>query len=101
MLTKALTAAVLAAAVLTAPAAAATTPLRQWDYAAGQRVAQGWSGTWTQSGAHVTVDAPSWQADLAPGASAVTGFNGTFTGSNPAPTAFTLNGTACAVPTVN
>ncbi len=66
-----------------------------WDYAAGQRVAQGWNGTWTQSGAHVAVAAPSWQPDLAPGASAGTGFNGTFTGSNPAPTAFTLNGTAC------
>ncbi|MGA5305701.1 glycoside hydrolase family 48 protein [Nucisporomicrobium flavum] len=71
---------------------------------AGQRVTQGWSGTYSQSGAHVTVNNASWNGNLGTGASVSTGFNGTFTSANPVPTAFTLNGTTCngtaAAPTV-
>ena len=78
-----------------------TTPITGWtlgwDFSAGQKVSQGWNGTWAQSGAHVTVTAPSWNTTIAPGASAGAGFNGTFTTANPAPAAFSLNGTACQI----
>ncbi|MEH0829748.1 MULTISPECIES: cellulase family glycosylhydrolase [unclassified Micromonospora] len=62
---------------------------------AGQRVGQGWSATYQQSGQAVTAQSLSWNGALATGASTTIGFNGTWTGSNPAPTSFTLNGTAC------
>ncbi|HEX8345393.1 MAG TPA: glycoside hydrolase family 48 protein [Actinoplanes sp.] len=85
-------------------------PLTSWrveyDYAdAAQKVTQGWNGVYTQTGRHVTVNNASWNGGLATGATTTTGFNGTFGAANPAPTAFTLNGTACngapaAAPTV-
>ncbi|MFI7599987.1 glycoside hydrolase family 48 protein [Actinoplanes sp. NPDC049681] len=62
---------------------------------AGQHVTQGWSGTYAQSGAHVTVTNAAWNGTLGTGASVSTGFNGTFTSANPVPTAFTLNGAPC------
>ncbi|MDG4798061.1 cellulase family glycosylhydrolase [Micromonospora sp. WMMD1082] len=62
---------------------------------AGQRLDQGWSATWSQSGSAVTARSLSWNGSLATGASTNIGFNGTFTGANPSPTSFTLNGTAC------
>ncbi|NED79031.1 cellulase family glycosylhydrolase [Streptomyces sp. SID11233] len=61
----------------------------------GQRLAQGWNATWSQSGSAVTATAPDWNAALATGAAADLGFTGSFTGANPAPSAFTLNGVAC------
>ncbi|MFG2672164.1 cellulase family glycosylhydrolase [Streptomyces sp. NPDC048445] len=61
----------------------------------GQRLAQGWSATWSQSGSAVTATAPDWNAALATGAAAELGFTGSFTGANPAPSAFTLNGVTC------
>jgi hypothetical protein len=84
-------------------------PLTSWrleyDFPdAGQKVTQGWSGTYTQSAAHVTVNNLAWNGNLGTGASVSTGFNGTFTSANPVPAAFSLNGTACngavAAPTV-
>jgi cellulose binding protein with CBM2 domain len=68
---------------------------------AGQKVTQGWNATWTQSGSAVTVTNAAWNGSVATGGSVNVGFTGTFSGTNPAPTAFTLNGTACtgAVPT--
>ncbi|NUT20932.1 MAG: beta-glucosidase [Hamadaea sp.] len=76
-----------------------TTTITSWTlrfaFPGTQRVTNGWSATWTQSGAEVTAASMSWNGTLAPGASTSIGFNGSYTGSNPAPTAFTLNGTAC------
>ncbi|WP_304523823.1 endo-1,4-beta-xylanase [Actinoplanes sp. DH11] len=66
-----------------------------WQYAGDQRIAQLWNGALTQSGPAVTVTNTSWNGTLAPGASASFGFLGSWTGSNPAPSAFTLNGAAC------
>ncbi|MFI2714247.1 glycoside hydrolase family 48 protein [Micromonospora sp. NPDC018662] len=60
-----------------------------------QRVTQGWSAKWTQSGSDVTATNESWNGNLPTGASTSIGFNGSFSGSNPKPTAFTLNGVAC------
>lgn len=61
----------------------------------GQRVAQGWNATWSQTGSAVTATAPDWNAALATGAAADLGFTGSFAGANPAPSAFTLNGVTC------
>ncbi|HET6704839.1 cellulose binding domain-containing protein, partial [Amycolatopsis sp.] len=52
--------------------------------------------TFAQSGGAVTAKNLSWNGALAPNASTGIGFNGTYSGSNPAPTAFTLNGNTCS-----
>ncbi|MBQ1047312.1 cellulase family glycosylhydrolase [Micromonospora sp. C51] len=61
----------------------------------GQRLTQGWSATWSQSGSSVTAQSMTWNGSLGTGASTNIGFNGSFTGANPAPSSFSLNGTAC------
>jgi len=55
----------------------------------------GWSATWSQSGTTVTATNLTWNAAIPPNGSVSVGFNGTYSGSNPAPTAFTLNGATC------
>jgi endo-1,4-beta-xylanase len=70
-----------------------------FTYSAGQRLTPpGWSATWTQpaGSGNVTATPLSWNSTITPNTSINIGFNGVFTGSNPAPTTFTLNGTACA-----
>ncbi|ORT57113.1 cellulase family glycosylhydrolase [Streptomyces sp. CB03238] len=62
---------------------------------AGQKVAQGWNATWSQSGSTVTAAGVDWNRTLATGAAADLGFTGSFTAANPKPTAFTLNGVTC------
>ena len=71
----------------------------QFSFANGQTVTQGWNGTFTQSGSAVTITNLSYNGSLAPGAtlSSAPGFNGAWSGTNAAPTAFTLNGTACSI----
>ena len=69
-----------------------------WSFGAGQTITQLWSGNFTQSGAAVTVTNASWNGALAAGGSATFGFNGTWNGTNPVPTDFALNGTACNGP---
>ena len=61
----------------------------------GQKVTQGWSATWTQSGTHVTAANAGWNGTLATGASTSIGFTGAWSGTNPVPAAFTLNGVTC------
>nr|WP_203784381.1 glycoside hydrolase family 48 protein [Actinoplanes rishiriensis] len=84
-------------------------PVSNWSLTydfpdASQRVAQGWNGTYAQSGQRVTVTNASWNGSIATGGKVSTGFNGTFGSANPVPTAFSLNGTPCngaaAAPTV-
>ncbi|MGW3603039.1 glycoside hydrolase family 6 protein [Micromonospora sp. NPDC005161] len=60
-----------------------------------QRVQQGWSAEFTQSGSQVTARSLSYNGSLATGASTSIGFNGAWSGSNPRPTSFTLNGVTC------
>ncbi|MGW1594855.1 cellulase family glycosylhydrolase [Streptomyces sp. NPDC002343] len=62
---------------------------------AGQKVVQGWNATWSQSGSTVSAAGVDWNRTLSTGASTDLGFTGSFTGSNPKPSAFTLNGVAC------
>ncbi len=66
-----------------------------YAYTGNQKLAQGWSGNWSQSGENITVTNASWNGSLATGGSASIGANFSYTGTNTAPTAFTLNGTTC------
>ena len=75
-------------------------PLNGWTLGftfpdSSQRVSQGWSATWSQSGSSVTAQSMPWNSSLATGESTSIGFNGTFSGSNPTPTSFTINGVSC------
>ncbi len=65
----------------------------------GQTVTQLWNGSYTQSGSAVTVTNVSYNASIAPGQAlpSAPGFNGTWQGTNSAPAAFALNGTACQI----
>ncbi|MCL6590515.1 MAG: cellulase family glycosylhydrolase [Firmicutes bacterium] len=57
-----------------------------------------WNGTYTQSGAAVSVKDAGFNATIgANGGSVNFGFNCNYSGSNAKPTSFTLNGTACQV----
>ncbi|WP_049578655.1 glycoside hydrolase family 6 protein [Streptomyces sp. SBT349] len=66
-----------------------------YAYAGNQSLAQGWNGSWSQSGRNVTVRDTGWNGTIAPGASVSTGGNFTYSGTNAAPTAFSVNGIAC------
>ncbi|MEV6812589.1 glycoside hydrolase family 6 protein [Micromonospora sp. NPDC051296] len=75
-------------------------PLNGWTLGftfpdANQRVVQGWSARYTQSGRNVTAQNESYNGTLATGASTSIGFNGSWSGSNPRPTSFTINGVTC------
>ncbi|MFI2754139.1 glycoside hydrolase family 6 protein [Cellulomonas sp. P22] len=67
----------------------------EWTFAAGQKVTQLWNGTATQTGTTVSVASLPWNGSLSTGARTSFGFNGSWSGSNPVPTSFRLNGTAC------
>jgi len=65
----------------------------------GQRVTEGWNGTWSQSGSHVAASSgPGQNAGLAPSGGITIDFVGSWAGSNPAPVNFTFDGTACKTP---
>ncbi len=66
-----------------------------WSFTGGQRIDQGWSAAYSQSGASVTVTDLGWNATIKPGQSVTFGFTGTTTGANPDPELFRLNGSAC------
>jgi hypothetical protein len=67
-----------------------------WTFGAGQTVTQLWNGSYTQSGAAVTVTNAAYNAGIPTGGSVNFGFNGAWNNSsNPIPAAFTLNGVAC------
>ncbi|MFD6609843.1 cellulose binding domain-containing protein [Micromonospora chalcea] len=67
-----------------------------WSFAAGQQVVQAWNATVSQSGAQVSARDAGYNAALGTGGTANFGFNGSWNNaSNPVPSAFTLNGTAC------
>jgi hypothetical protein len=56
-----------------------------WTYANGQTVSQMWGGTYTQSGANLTVRNVDYTGNLGPNASATAGFIGSWTGGNAVP----------------
>ena len=67
----------------------------QWTYAGDQKVTSAWNAKVGQIGAVVTAANETYNAALAAGASTDFGVQGTWSASDPTPTAFTLNGTAC------
>ncbi|MFI6094667.1 glycoside hydrolase family 6 protein [Lentzea sp. NPDC051213] len=68
----------------------------KFSFPGTQKVTQGWSATWSQSGADVTATSMSWNGNLGTGASTDIGFNGSYSGAtNASPATFTLNGTVC------
>ncbi|MGW5371066.1 cellulose binding domain-containing protein [Streptomyces sp. NPDC004009] len=68
-----------------------------FDFAAGQKVTQGWNAKWSQSGTTVTASNESWNGGLGSGASVSAGFLASWSGGNAVPAAFRLNGTTCNV----
>ncbi|MFG2129224.1 cellulose binding domain-containing protein [Streptomyces sp. NPDC048751] len=63
----------------------------------GQTVTSGWNADYSPASGRVTARNMSHNATVAPGASVGIGFQAAHTGDTAAPTAFTLNGTPCAV----
>jgi hypothetical protein len=74
-------------------------PLTNWRlgfaFPGNQRITQGWSATWTQSGSNVTATNMPWNGNVATGGQLTIGFNASYSGTNGKPTAFTINGVAC------
>ena len=66
-----------------------------WTFLDGQKVQQGWSATYAQTGAVVTATNMSYNGQLGTGASTSFGFNGSKGTANRPPTDFSVNGTAC------
>ena len=60
-----------------------------------QRVTSWWNATVAQNGEAVTASNASYNATISPGGTATLGLQGTWASSDAAPTAFTINGTAC------
>lgn len=61
-----------------------------------QALTNGWSAAWSQSGTTLRAVPLDWNRTLAPGASTDIGYQGTWTGSDPDPTALSLDGTPCS-----
>ena len=80
-------------------------PLTSWNlgysYSGNQTLQSGWSGTWAQSGANVTVANASWNGSVATNGTVTIGANFNYSGTNTAPTTFTLNGVTCTGGTNN
>ena len=74
-------------------------PLTSWNlgysYSGNQALQSGWNGTWTQSGANVTVANASWNGSVATNGTVTIGANFNYSSTNTAPTTFTLNGVTC------
>jgi cellulase/cellobiase CelA1 len=60
-----------------------------------QKITDAWNGVASQSGENVTIANESYNATIPAGGSTSLGFQGTWSASDAAPTAFTVNGTAC------
>lgn len=66
-----------------------------FSFPGDQRVANAWNANVTQSGAAVTARNVAHNTSIPAGGSTSFGFQGTWSGSNSAPGAFSLNGSAC------
>ncbi|MGW4113360.1 glycoside hydrolase family 9 protein [Actinosynnema sp. NPDC004786] len=62
-----------------------------------QKISQGWSATWAQSGQAASATNLSWNRTVAPNASVNVGFNSSGSGSTTPPTDFRVNGNPCTV----
>jgi cellulase/cellobiase CelA1 len=68
-----------------------------WAFPGNQSVTSAWNATVTQSGTQVTAKNVDYNATIGVNANASFGFQATYSGTNAAPGAFTLNGTACTI----
>lgn len=66
-----------------------------WSFGAGQTVTQSWNTALVQSGSTVTAKNAGYNGSIPTNGTQTFGFNGSWNGTNPAPTSFALNGTAC------
>jgi sugar lactone lactonase YvrE len=67
-----------------------------WTWAGNQHITQAWNSDYSQKGADATLTNANWNPTIAAGTTINgIGFNASYSGSNPAPTAFYLNGTKC------
>ena len=69
-----------------------------YAYAGNQTLANGWNGTWSQSGKTVTVTNASYNGSLAAGASTTAGANFNYSGTNAAPTSVTCTPSGSTTP---
>ena len=69
-----------------------------YTYAGNQTLANGWNGTWSQSGKTVTVANASYNGSLAAGASTTAGANFNYSGTNAAPTSVTCTPAGSTTP---
>ena len=67
-----------------------------FSFPGDQKITNAWNATVTQSGTAVTATAASYNNTIAPGGNTSFGFQGTWTSNDSAPTAFSVNGTACS-----
>ncbi|HEX4790024.1 MAG TPA: cellulose binding domain-containing protein [Actinospica sp.] len=68
-----------------------------FTFGGDQKITSAWNeGSYTQTGEAVKVTNASYNGAIAPGGNTSFGFQGTWTSSDAAPTAFTVNGAACA-----
>ncbi|MFJ1755169.1 glycoside hydrolase family 6 protein [Kitasatospora sp. NPDC088134] len=66
-----------------------------WTYPGDQKITSAWNAKVVQSGAAVTASDLGYNGALAPGAATNFGLQATYGSNNTAPTAFTVNGSAC------
>lgn len=66
-----------------------------WSFPGNQRVTNLWNGVPSQTAQAVTVANAAWNGSVANGGMVAFGFQGSFSGTNPAPSAITLNGNVC------
>jgi cellulose 1,4-beta-cellobiosidase len=69
-----------------------------YTYAGNQTLANGWNGTWSQSGETVTVTNASYNGSLAAGASTTAGANFNYSGTNAAPASVTCTPSGSTTP---
>jgi glucuronoarabinoxylan endo-1,4-beta-xylanase len=68
-----------------------------WSFPGNQKITNLWNGSYTQSGASVSVRNASYNSTIPADGSVTFGFNLSYSGANPKPDGFTLNGTPCLV----
>lgn len=81
----------------TSPSTAVNGWTLRFAYLGDQRVVTAWGARVTQDNAVVTAENADWNRTIPVGGSVTLGIYGSWSASNPAPTAFTLNGTGCVV----
>ena len=67
----------------------------KWDMPNNQKITGLWNGSYTQSGAAVSVKNASWNGSVAKNAALQFGFNASYTGTNAIPSNVSVNGVLC------